>query len=66
MTNYNAGTIVVFYASTGYVGAKREEEVPLVDLGWDESFTDAETEELIESAFDDWLANHTSISWFTK
>ncbi|UNA01445.1 hypothetical protein MG295_00028 [Bacillus phage vB_BcgM] len=66
MSKYNKDTIVVFYASTGYVGASREEETPLVDLGWDEDLTDEETEAIIEEAYDDWLANYTNLSWYTK
>lgn len=45
MSKYNEDTTVTFYCSIGIVGAKREETIKLVDLGWDSSMTDEETQD---------------------
>ncbi|ASR79719.1 hypothetical protein JANET_40 [Bacillus phage Janet] len=66
MTDYKYATLVTFYASTGYVGSKREEQFTLHELGWDSSMTDEETRDFINEAHDEWLANHTDMGWYTN
>ncbi|MDF2563724.1 MAG: hypothetical protein K0Q53_119 [Massilibacillus sp.] len=44
-----------FYASTGYVGAEREDIVELPD---------DYTEEDIQEEFDAWLGNNVELTWY--
>ncbi len=53
----------MFYASTGYVGSKREEEVEIPDDEL-EGLTEKEQEKVVQEYYDEWVGNNVELSWW--